>query len=188
MLYDPNIHHRHTIRLKNYHYTQPGAYFITICTKAKQCLFGNVINGKMQLNYLGQIAFNCWQEIPKHYSNTELDVFVIMPNHLHSILLITEIVGTWQCHVQPPRQFSKPVSGSISTIIGNYKSAVSKQINLILKTKGQSIWQTNYYEHIVRNEESFNSIREYILNNPQTWEEDPENTQNEQEFLIDFPF
>ncbi|HLO84847.1 MAG TPA: hypothetical protein VK203_07520 [Nostocaceae cyanobacterium] len=69
-----------------------GAYFITICTKARQCLFGNVVNGEIKLNYLGQIAFNCWQEIPEHFPHIELDVFIVMPNHLHGILLITEIV------------------------------------------------------------------------------------------------
>jgi REP element-mobilizing transposase RayT len=188
MPYDPRIHHRRSIRLKHYNYTQPGAYFITICTKARQYLFGNVINGEIKLNYLGQIAFNCWQEIPEHFPNIELDTFVVMPNHLHGILLITEIVGTWQCHVQPSRQFKKPISSSIPTVIGSYKSAVSKRINLVLQTKGQSIWQPNYYEHIARNEETLNEIREYIVNNPQNWDKDPEKTKNEQDFLIDIPF
>ncbi|MFM7440106.1 MAG: hypothetical protein ACKO2V_16175 [Snowella sp.] len=86
MRYDPNIHHRRSIRLKNHSYTEIGAYFITICTYQKQRLFGNIKNGKMQLNSLGAIATHSWQEIPNHFSHIQLDVFVIMPNHIHGIL------------------------------------------------------------------------------------------------------
>ena len=90
MRYDPNIHHRRSIRLKNHTYTEIGAYFITICTYQKQLLFGDIKNGKMRLNSLGAIAFRSWQEIPEHFPHIKLDVFVIMPNHIHSILWLTE--------------------------------------------------------------------------------------------------
>ncbi|QIR37828.1 transposase [Tolypothrix sp. PCC 7910] len=198
MPYDPQKHHRRSIRLKGYNYTQPGAYFITICTKARQCLFGNVVNGEMQLNSLGYIAFNYWQTIPKHFPHIELDAFVVMPNHLHGILIITEnTVGARHClalnqhldHNQ--KNFGQPVRSSISTVIGSYKSVVSKSINIIWQTQGQSIWQRNFYEHIGREEKSVDNIREYIANNPQRWDDDPENTRNNsdvQDYLFDIPF
>ena len=90
MPYDSQKHHRRSIRLKGYDYTQPGAYYITLCTKARQCLFGDVVKGEMRLNSLGYIAFTCWQAIPNHFPHVELDAFVIMPNHLHGILVISD--------------------------------------------------------------------------------------------------
>lgn len=198
MPYDPQKHHRRSIRLKGYDYTQTGAYFITICTKGRQCLFGNVVNGEMQLNSLGHIAFNCWQTIPAHFPHIELDTFVVMPNHIHGILIITDNpVGARQClalnqHSEGnPETFGKPVGGSISTVIGSYKSVVSKRINIIWQTKGQSIWQRNFYEHIGREQKSIDHIREYIVNNPLCWADDPENPQANsdiQDFLFDIPF
>jgi putative transposase len=198
MPYDPQKHHRRSIRLKGYNYTQPGAYFITICTKGRQCLFGNVVNGEMQLNSLGYIAFNCWQTIPAHFPHIELDTFVIMPNHVHGILIITENpVGARQClalnqHSEGnTEKFGQPVRGSISTVIGSYKSVVSKRINIIWQTKGQSIWQRNFYEHISREAKSLENIREYILKNPQRWTDVPENPQHNseiQDYLFNIPF
>ncbi|MEH2451160.1 transposase [Nostoc sp.] len=192
MPYDPRIHQRRSIRLKGHDYTQPGTYFITLCTQGRQCLFGNVVKGKMQLNYLGHIAFNCWEAIPDHFPHIELDTFVVMPNHLHGILVITDMsVGAWQCHAPTREQFGKPVRGSIPTVIGSYKSAVSKSINVIWHTKRQSIWQRNFYEHISRDQKSLDHIRQYILDNPQRWADDPENPQHNPddcEFLFDIPF
>ncbi|MEH2196619.1 MAG: transposase [Nostoc sp.] len=198
MPYNPQIHHRHSIRLKGYDYTQPGAYFITICSKGRQCLFGNVVNGEMQLNSLGHIAFNCWQTIPDHFPHIELDTFVVMPNHLHGILIITDKpVGTQQfcalnqhldCNTE---QFGKPLPGSISTVIRSYKGVVSKRINKIWQIKGQSIWQRNFYEHIGREQKSVDNIREYILYNPLHWADDLENPQHnfdDRDFLFDIPF
>lgn len=199
--YNPQKHHRRSIRFKGYDYTQPGAYFITLCTKARQCLFGDVVKGEMRLNSLGYIAFICWQEIPNHFPRVELDVFVIMPNHLHGILIINEThVGTQQCFVPTieenkiPKieEFGKPVPGSIPTVIRSYKSVVTKRINLICSTKGRSlIWQRNYYEQINRDEQSLQNIRQYITENPYRWSDDLENPQyhpENQEILIDLPF
>ncbi|MBX9256382.1 transposase [Desmonostoc muscorum CCALA 125] len=198
MPYDPQKHHRHSIRLKGYDYTQSCAYFITICTKARQCLFGNVVKGEMQLNSLGHIAFNCWQTIPDHFPHIELDTFLVMPNHLHGILIIiNKPVGAQHCcalnqHVDHnTEKFANPVNGSISTVIRSYKGVVSKRINIIWQTKGQSIWQRNFYEHIGREQKSVDNIREYILNNPQRWADDPENLQHnsdDQDLLFDIPF
>ena len=86
MLYDPNRHHRRSIRLKEYDYTQPGAYFITICTHDRAGLFGEIVDGEMRLNDCGRVAEQCWLDIPSHFPHAELDAFVIMPNHVHGIL------------------------------------------------------------------------------------------------------
>jgi REP element-mobilizing transposase RayT len=192
MPYDPRIHHRRSIRFKEHDYTQLGAYFITLCTQGRQCLFGNVAKGEMQLNYLGHVAFNCWEAIPDHFPHIELDTFVVMPNHLHGILVITDtFLGAWHCRVPTTEQFGKPVCGSIPTVIRSYKSAVSKSLNIIWHTKGQSIWQRNFYEHISREQKSLHKIRQYILDNPQRWVDDPENPQHNPdncEFLFDIPF
>lgn len=192
MAYNPQIHHRRSICLKGHDYTQPGAYFITICTKHRQCLFGDIVAGEMQLNNLGKIAFNCGQEIPKHFSHIKLDAFVVMPNHLHAILLIThKPLGTQDSCVPTTEQFSKPVPGSISTVIRTYKAAVSREINIISDTKGQSIWQRNLYEHIGRDEKSLDNIRQYIIENPQRWAKDSENPifyPDSKELVVDIPF
>jgi putative transposase len=88
MKYDPNIHHRHSIRLPTYDYSQPGVYFITVCAQNREYLFGEITDCKMQLNNAGRIAEKCWQEIPKHYPDFTLDKFIIMPNHVHGILFV----------------------------------------------------------------------------------------------------
>ena len=193
MPYDPQKHHRRSIRLKGYDYTQPGAYYVTLCTKARQCLFGDVIKGEMRLNSLGHIAFTCWQAIPHHFPHVELDAFVVMPNHLHGILLISDtVVRARHCRAPTTEKFGKPVPGSIPTVIRTYKAAVTKRINLICNTKGTSlIWQRDFYEHINRDEESLHNIRQYIVENPRCWTEDLENPQHypeNQELLIDPPF
>jgi len=191
MPYDSRIHHRRSIRLKGYNYKQPGAYFITICTNATQCIFGDVVNGQMRLNYLGHIAFDCWQKIPEHFPHVELDAFVVMPNHLHGILVITDTpVGAQHCCAPTQEKFGKPVRGSIPTVIRTYKAVVTYRINVSWKTEGQSIWQRNYYEHIGRDEKSLDNIRQYILENPLRWVDDPENPRyhpGSQDLWFDIP-
>lgn len=179
MKYDSAKHHRRSIRLKKYDYTQSGWYFIIICTEQKRCLFGAIANKQLILNEFGNIASNCWQAIPEHFPKIKLDEFVIMPNHVHGILIVTNnSADDINCRGKAlpcpyyKGEFGKPVSGSISTIIGSFKSAVTKQINIIRNSKGTSVWQRNYYDHIIRNEESLNKIRKYIINNPLSWEND----------------
>ncbi|WP_414553131.1 transposase [Anabaena sp. CCY 0017] len=188
MSYNPQIHNRRSMRLKNYDYTQNGAYFITICTKNRQCIFGDIKKGEMKLNSLGTIAYNYWQEIPQHFSHIQLDVFVIMPNHIHGILWIDNTIT--RCNEQ--RQYGNMVAGSIPCVIRSYKSAVTKKINQICNQKGaSSVWQRNFYEHISRNEESLESIRNYIINNPLEWKNDHENTGDiyqQHEILLNIPF
>lgn len=159
---------RRSIRLKGHDYSQPGYYFITICTQNRRCQFGRMVNAAFVMNDVGQVVQQCWNDIPLHFPHMKLDVFVVMPNHIHGILLIVhrpaDSMGT--------EQFGKPVPGSISTIIRSFKSAVTRHINNLRQTPGARLWQRNYWEHIVRNENELNRIREYIVRNPQNWEMD----------------
>ncbi|MGC8719442.1 MAG: transposase [Thermodesulforhabdaceae bacterium] len=171
--YDPTCHHRRSIRLKKYDYTQPGAYFITICTHERAHLFGEVVDGHMRLNNAGRIAEQCWRDIPAHFPHVELDAFVIMPNHVHGVLWIVDNVGARHAVPPPPtdhvEQFGKPLPGSIPTIVRAFKSAVTQRINAWRNTPGAPVWQRNYYEHIIRDEYILNTIRQYIIENPLRW-------------------
>lgn len=187
MKYDPQKHHRRSIRLKNYDYSQPGSYFITICTQDRECLFGKINNGLMHLNEIGELVKNEWLRTSEIRPNIIVDEFVIMPNHLHGILIIDDVNCrvTSQCDptittnnnnliLKQPQyeQFGKSTKNSIPTIVKLFKSTTTKQINLLRKTPGQKVWQRNYYEHIIRDELELNRIRLYIKNNPKNWHND----------------
>lgn len=171
--YNPDKHHRRSIRLKGYDYSQAGAYFVTICTKNRQCLFGNVVNGEMIFNDAGQIARKCWLEIPDHYPNAILDEFVIMPNHIHGIIIIN--VGAnnnspLQNHSAVQSSPFQSPSKTIGSIIRGFKIGVTKWFRQ--NTDVYDVWQRNYYEHIIRNDDELNTIRQYIIDNPLKWQED----------------
>ena len=169
MKYDPNIHRRRSVRLQGYDYSQAGAYFITICTQGRECLFGAIENGEMMLSECGQIAHDEWLKSAKIRSEIELGEYVIMPNHFHGIL----IIGRGTARRAPTvEQFGQPVSGSLPTIIRAFKSAITKRINEMRQSPGVSIWQRNYFEHVIRNEADYRRITEYVENNPRQWEED----------------
>lgn len=189
MRYDPEKHRRRSIRLKGYDYTQAGAYFITLCTYERQCLFGEVVDGVMRLNQLGLIVREEWIKTALLRPRVVLDAFVVMPNHLHGIIVLNDICrGTRQRAPTVPRapktpvqqcptteQFGKPTSDSIPTIVRSFKSATTKRINALRATPGAPVWQRNYYEHIVRNEHDLERIRQYIAENPARWHLDREN-------------
>lgn len=178
-------------RLKNWDYGSNGAYFITICTQNREHFFGEIADGKMQLNQLGQLAEKYWLEIPQHFSFIELGNFVVMPNHTHGILIINKMdavvppqpVETLHCNVStnanahPNGTNNKneqmanisPNSGTISTIIRSFKSVVSKNARLIHADFG---WQTRFHDHIIRDAQSFENIQTYIENNPLKWVKD----------------
>jgi REP element-mobilizing transposase RayT len=178
MKYDPEKHRRRSIRLKNYDYSQSGAYFVTICTKDRECLFGDISDNNLHYNDYGQIAYDFWSKILEHFSNTQLDGFIVMSNHIHGIVVIGGDGRGLACHAPTNRKFAKPISNSLSTIIGSFKSAVTKQINQIRSTPGILVWQRNYYEHIIRNEKELNKIRKYIVDNPLKWDTDENNLEN----------
>jgi putative transposase len=182
MKYDPKIHRRRSIRLKGYDYSQNGAYFITLCTQDRQPIFGKVIDGEMQLSPFGIIARDEWLKTSELRKNIQMDEFVVMPNHMHGIIVIDDGIGTGTLQRAPTKaptveRFGKPTSNTIPTIIRGFKAAVTKQINTIQINAGkyslpERIWQKNYYEHVIRNEVSLNKIREYIRSNPLNWQED----------------
>lgn len=142
-----NTHKRRSIRLKEYDYSSPGEYFVTICTYMKQCTFGKIVEENINLSSLGEIAVQCWKEIPRHFSNVKLDAFVCMPNHIHGIIILIEndnSVGIWHdghiirssCNLVGTRhavslheQFGKPTKNSVSTIVRLYESIVTKRIH-----------------------------------------------------------
>lgn len=177
MKYDPERHHRHSIRLQNYDYSRPGTYYVTICARDRRCLFGYLEEGRMYLNKVSQFVVACWNEIPDHFPHAQMDAFVVMPNHVHGIIEILDSVGAR--HAVPlPRSFGKPRSGSLSTIIGSFKAAVTKRTNSIRNTPGDHVWQRNYYERIIRNHKELEQARQYIEENPTRWAEDTENPAN----------
>ena len=173
MKYDPSKHHRHSIRLPAYDYSQEGMYFITICTHRRECLFGEVVNGEMRLNEYGKIVAEEWLNTVRVRANVELHEFVVMPNHFHAVL---EIVGASR-RLAPTdtRKRHAPVSGSLGAIMSQFKSIVTKRINTLRGTPAMPVWQRNYWEHIIRNENELKRICEYIINNPIHWETDVEN-------------
>jgi REP element-mobilizing transposase RayT len=196
MPYNPNIHHRRSIRLKGYDYSQAGLYFITICVQNQECLFGKIIDGKIQLSPLGIIADVLWHEIKNHAKNIDLGEFTVMPNHIHGIIMFGSDVnnngGTGADsgadadvgarHALPLRaeqpgqskqigqsRFQNQGKNTVSSVIGSYKSAVSKHAHRL----GFAFsWQRNYYEHIIRNEQSYQNISNYIIHNPENWRDD----------------
>jgi putative transposase len=173
-----NQHHRRSIRLKEYDYSQPGEYFITICTNNHECIFGNIIHEEMKLSTEGTIAQRCWEEIPKHFSNVQLDEYIIMPNHIHGIIILTEpMVGTRHA-VSLREQFAKPVIGSVPTVVRSFKSAATKRIHEIRNTPSLPVWQGRFFEHIIRNDNELNNIRDYIQNNVLKWMFENDNPDN----------
>jgi len=175
MPFYPQKHHRRSIRLRNYDYSQVGAYFITVCTKNRECFLGEIENGEITLNEYGMIVEKEWLMTEKIRSNIQMDKYIVMPNHFHGIIIInTNCRGTLQ-RAPTKEQFGRPISDSIPTIIRLFKSTTTKQINQIHGTPGIPVWQRNYYEHIIRNEKEFDNIRQYVEGNPVLWEYDHEN-------------
>ncbi|WP_028298709.1 transposase [Olivibacter sitiensis] len=184
MSFNPNIHHRRSIRLKGYDYAQTGAYFITLCCQKRAHLFGEIVNGKMILNEYGLIAHDEWENTLEIRPNISLGAFVIMPNHVHGILIINDSGEPPSTTPKEENKFKSP-SKTIGAIIRGYKGATTKRIKRLIST-GESpissgapkidlstpIWQRNYYEHIIRNEKAFYNISNYIINNPAKWAED----------------
>jgi len=170
---NPKAHpfRRKDIRILEFDYSQPGAFFVTIVTKDRKTLFGQVDNGKMVLNNVGKLAEEVWLALPTHFPNVELGEWVIMPNHIHGIISIN-VEAT---HASPLPRISKgPAPGSIGAIIGSFKSAVTKRVHQISKNTNNNLWQRNYYEHIIRNERDYQAIYDYIIANPLNWEKDEE--------------
>jgi REP element-mobilizing transposase RayT len=170
------LKYRKSNRLPDYDYSQDGYYFVTICTKNKEEHFGKIKDGKMILSKIGVIADRCWIEIPMHFPNVKLDEYIIMPDHIHGIVVIEgcddmDMVGNRHaCSLQERRQYQK-----LPIMIGSFKSAVTK---LCKRSDCDLVWQRSFYDHVIRNERSLLDIREYIQNNPIKWELERKNPEN----------
>lgn len=195
-MFNSEIHHRKSIRAKGYDYAQDGAYFVTVCARNKQCLFGEIVNGKMELNGAGKIVCDCWAGLKNRFSNIENDVFVVMPNHFHGILsvgaglvsarpeflnLMEFARGNAEAYNANARADTRPAptgaNAGLGDIICAFKSLTTNEYIRNVKSGKfppfeKSMWQRNYWEHIIRNEEDLDRIREYIINNPLNWELD----------------
>jgi REP element-mobilizing transposase RayT len=190
MRYDPQKHHRHAMRLRAYDYTQAGAYFVTIVTDQRELLFDDPV--------LRRVVETLWQAIPRHFPAAALDEFVVMPNHLHGILWLMGDERRGEAFARESQSIGNPamadlsnnmeswanasplhvVPGSLSAIIGNFKSVTTRRINRIRHSPGGVVWQRNFYDRVIRHERELAAVRQYIRDNPANWALDKENPQS----------
>ncbi|MBU0655046.1 MAG: transposase [Gammaproteobacteria bacterium] len=176
--YNPDIHHRRTIRRREYDYSQRGAYFMTICTRDRECLFGEIVNETMHMNEYGRIIAEEWAALTEVQDAIEIGEFVVMPNHFHGIIIFTvdiddidhvdHTVGA--IHELPLQEQRRKMA--LPKVIGRFKMRSAKRINLCRNTSGIPVWQRNYYEHIIRDQADYTRIAEYITDNPRRWVND----------------
>ena len=180
--FDPQRHHRRSIRLKGYDYSQAGAYFVTLVARQREMLFGDVVNEEMIVSEFGKIVSEKWEWLETQYPYIELGAWIVMPNHFHGILVIHEhgrggsrSAPTGDLQIARPTPTKRKLLGGL---IGAFKTVSTKHINLLRQTEGQVVWQRNYYEHIIRDDRETDRIHRYIESNPSMWAEDDENPNN----------
>ena len=191
--FDPQKYHRWSIRLLGYDYSQSGAYYVTIVVWHRECLFGEIVEGEMRLNRAGEIVQWEWLELSKRFQFIELGAFVVMPNHFHAILIFRENVGATRQGLTNARSGKvslphvtsdgidgsplprRPKPASLGAIMAQFKSRVTKRLWRIPSLKGTPVWQRNYYEHIISNEQDLQNKTDYVEANPILWDEDDEN-------------
>lgn len=161
---------RKSPRLQGYDYSREGAYFVTICTHGRAYLFGDVVDKQMRFNDVGSIADQMWYTIPQHHPHVELDAFVVMPNHVHGIIVINrDSVGTGHAPSATNPQTTKQTLG---VAIGAYKSAITKAVNRMMGLRAPLMWQLRFHDHIIRNAHELDNFRVYVADNPARWEQD----------------
>jgi len=189
MTYNPDIHHRRSIRLRNFDYASAGAYFVTICAQGRECQFGEVVDGVMTANDAGLMVESVWSGVLERFSGVELDAFVIMPNHVHFILFLVgaPLVGTLSyesalpiVNEQNTRAGTRPAPTTVGDIVGVFKSVTTHEYSIGVTKFGWPqfpgrLWQRNYFERIIRDDKELDKFRSYILHNPDRWVEDEEN-------------
>jgi len=196
MKFDPRIHHRRSIRLKGYDYRQAGGYFVTMVTQGRDALFGEVVNGEMILNDAGEMIVRWWLELPNKFPNVNVDIFVVMPNHFHGIIFITDATDVGDDlrvvpdlrdddggeHAGSPQRAGSPRQNApLSQMIQWFKTMTTNEYIRGVKQLGWKpfngkVWQRDYYEHIIRNPSAADRIARYIESNPARWNEDKENS------------
>jgi len=201
--YNPHIHHRRSIRIPGYDYSQDGWYFLTICTQNRNCIFGQILKGRMHLNNGGLMVKTWWQKVTDKFPSVQTDEYVIMPNHFHGIINIVDratprgrpilcekpalhghpiAVNTNNKSGQPHNELGQPhrVAPTLGDIVNWFKTMTTNQYIHGVKQNGWPpfpgrLWQRNYYDHIIRNENELNHFRRYIADNPANWQIDKEN-------------
>ena len=175
MTYDPEKHHRHSIRWKGYDYSLPGGYFVTICTHNRECILGDIVDSKMRLNDFGQIVCEQLLSLPKRYDHASVESSVIMPNHVHAIIVLSEIdsrdVGAG-FETRPYTQAPFPTRHALTEIVRGFKTYSARTINRLRESPGRSVWQRSFYDRVIRDEREWMTFRWYIENNPARWAED----------------
>ena len=183
---------RRSLRLKNYDYGRAGAYFVTVCVRKRLCLFGEIVEGQMNASPAGQMVAKAWDELRNHYAGIDVDSFILMPNHIHGIVVLNpSSVGAAPCG--RPSSLTAPNPGqprgvaptkdkrlTLSDVVHRFKSWTTKLYSDGVKQRGWpafpgQLWQRNYYEHVIRNDSDLQKVREYISTNPYTWDTDIEN-------------
>ena len=190
--FNPEKHHRKSIRIKGYDYSQAGAYFLTMVTHQRKCIFGEIRNGEMSLNQAGKIVRWEWENLPRRFKFIELGAFVVMPNHFQGILIFNHVQTAHPVHADSkeineplhenqragpdgsPQRPRGPKPASLGAIIGQYKSKVTKRIWKIPSLQGKPICQRNYHDRIIRNDRELKIFWHYIEANPANWDEDNE--------------
>jgi REP-associated tyrosine transposase len=201
MAYDARRHHRRSIRLRGHDYAGGGAYFVTVCTQAKKCLFGEIVEGNMILNEAGTFVQRIWCAMPQRFGSLVLDAFQVMPNHLHGIFVLpgpglepalavatgAPIIqptaanfvgrshGNERTASRPPTEGRVPIRTSVGDVVGAFKSISTIAVNKLMSRPGARPLHENFYEHIIRDTHELKMIRDYIVHNPQRWRQDPEN-------------
>ena len=201
MHFDPEEHHRRSVRKLGYDYSSAGAYFVTICTQGKSCLLGQIHEATVHLSHTGRIVKKCWDTLPAWFPYVRLDAFVIMPTHLHGIIWI---IGRGEASVSEDLICCEPADlsyeqyaslytvadasplqpacgtkpGSLASVIQTFKANCTRRVNRVCNHPGRPLWQRNYYEHIIRSQKSLEAIREYIEANPANWLLDADNPDN----------
>ncbi len=168
-------HNRRSTRLSGHDYTQPGAYFVTICTSGRISSLGRIDADGFKVSRIGEVVLACWQAIPRHFENVELDSHVMMPNHLHAVVLLLDGGrGTpWRAPTHSAEEvFGRPKPGSLSTIVRQFKAASTHALRKDGLLKARTLWQRGFYDHPIRNEADLRRIRAYIEANPARWAED----------------
>ena len=170
---EKSLPQRHTVRLPEYDYSQRGAYFLTICTHERRPLFGLVVGPSVQLSPAGKIVNECWREIPAHFPNVEAPIHVVMPNHIHGIIVIRQQLAKTP-NAENSRRLGAHTPGSIPAIVRSFKAITTRRIRDTVSC-GLEVWQRGYYEHMIRTREEFGKTWEYIRLNPANWSSDKEN-------------
>ncbi len=183
MTYDPQKHHRQSIRLRQYDYSWPGVYFVTICVREKECVLGEIVNGEMRLSEWGSIVHEFWDMLPAHFPDVTMDCCVTMPNHHHALINIhhDRRGAVAAPNIAAPHagnsdgetgEATSPLRPTLGQIVAYHKYQTTKRINALRGMPGAPFWQRNYWEHVVRDDIDLNRIRQYIENNPLRWHED----------------